>query len=262
MMTKLKLSCSIVLFQNNREILANTIYSILKSNINLILFLIDNSPTNDLANISKHDKIIYIHNPSNPGYGASHNLAIKESYKSNFDFHLVINPDVYFSSGTLEAIICFMESNKKIVLLMPKILFPDNKIQFLCKRNPSFFDLFLRGFAPNFLKLIFKKRLKKFQYQNTSYDEIIYDVPYLSGCFMFFRTSLLKQVGYFDENIFMYLEDADMTRRCLGVGNTVYYPIVSVFHHYGGLTHKSFKFKLITIKSSFTYFRKWGWLGN
>jgi len=261
-MTNLRLSCSIVLFNNIREVLLNTINSILKSNIDLILFLIDNSPSNDLSNILQNEKIVYIHNPSNPGYGASHNIAIKESFKSNFDFHLVINPDVYFDCGTLESIILFMESNKKTVLLMPKILYPDNKIQFLCKRNPSFFIFLLRGFAPNFVKFIFKNQLEKFQYQNYSYDEIIYDVPYLSGCFMFFRNSLLKKVGYFDEKIFMYLEDADITRRCLAVGNTVYYPKANVFHHYGGLTHKSYKFKLITIKSSFIYFRKWGWFNH
>ena len=262
MITNIRLSCSIVLFNNNRKILLNTINSIFNNNIDIILYLIDNSPTNDLSNIIYHDKIIYIHNPSNPGYGASHNIAIKHSYKENFDFHLVINPDVYFNGGTLEKIISFMDDNKNIVLLMPKILNPDNTLQFLCKKNPNFIDLFLRGFLPNFLKFIFKKRLQKFQNENNSYDEIIYDVPYLSGCFMFFRTTLLKKVGFFDENIFMYLEDADITRRCLQIGNTVYYPNVSIYHHYSGLTHKSWKFKFITIQSSFTYFRKWGWFGN
>jgi GT2 family glycosyltransferase len=30
---------------------------------------------------------------------------------------------------------------------------------------------------------------------------------------MFLRTETLKKVGFFDDDIFMYLEDADLTRR-------------------------------------------------
>jgi GT2 family glycosyltransferase len=79
---------------------------------------------------------------------------------------------------------------------------------------------------------------------------------------MFFRISTLKKVGFFDEKIFMYLEDADITRRFLEFSNTVYYPFATVFHHYAGLTHKKLKFKIITIQSAFIYFNKWGWFKN
>jgi GT2 family glycosyltransferase len=77
---------------------------------------------------------------------------------------------------------------------------------------------------------------------------------------MVFRTNLLHKVGFFDEKIFMYLEDADITRRFLEFSHTVYYPKAIVYHYYSGLTHKKWKYKLITIKSAITYFNKWGWL--
>jgi GT2 family glycosyltransferase len=77
---------------------------------------------------------------------------------------------------------------------------------------------------------------------------------------MFFRTNILRKVGFFDEDIFMYLEDADITRRFLLISKTVYYPKVIVYHHYAGLTHKKWKYKFITIKSAITYFNKWGWI--
>jgi GT2 family glycosyltransferase len=72
--------------------------------------------------------------------------------------------------------------------------------------------------------------------------------------------SVLKKVGFFDENIFMYLEDADITRRFLEYSNTCYFPKAIVYHYYSGLTHKEWKFKLITIQSAIYYFNKWGWL--
>ena len=36
---------------------------------------------------------------------------------------------------------------------------------------------------------------------------------FLLGSFMFFRIDCFHKVGLFDENIFMYMEDIDITRR-------------------------------------------------
>jgi GT2 family glycosyltransferase len=153
-----------------------------------------------------------------------------------------------------------MNENNNFGHLMPRILFPNNEIQYLCKTNPTFFDLFVRGFFPDFLKAVFQKRIDKYTYKNNDYNKPIFNVPYLSGCFMFFRVSTLKKVGLFDEHIFMYLEDADITRRLLEVSDNVYFPNSTVYHYYAGLTHKEIKYKIITIKSALYYFNKWGWL--
>jgi GT2 family glycosyltransferase len=254
------ITASIVLFKNPKDIVQHVINSFLNSSLNLHLYLIDNSPTDNLRGCFSDIRITYFHNPSNPGFGASHNLAIKKSIDLNSNYHLVLNPDIYFNSGSLENIISFMESHPEIGHLMPKILYPNGDFQYLCKTNPTFFDLFARGFMPQFLKKFFNRRLDKYEYRSNNFNEIIYDIPYLSGCFMFFRTNTLKKVGFFDEKIFMYLEDADITRRFLNYSRTVYYPFATVYHHYAGLTHKSWKYKWITIKSAFTYFNKWGWL--
>ena len=63
-----------------------------------------------------------------------------------------------------------------------------------------------------------------------------------------------------DDKIFMYLEDADLTRRFLKISQTAYFPEAHVYHHFAKLTHKKIKFKWITVQSAFIYFNKWGWL--
>ena len=254
--------CGLVVYKNEKQQLLAAIQSFLNTKLKVKLFLVDNSPTNELKNIITDDRVIYIHNPKNPGFGASHNIVIEKSIELNSRYHLVLNPDIYFESGTLENIINYMENKSEIGHLMPKILYPNGDFQFLCKTNPTIFDLFTRGFMPDLLKQKFKKRIDKFTFKDSNFDEIIYNIPYLSGCFMFFRTSILREVGFFDDNFFMYLEDADITRRFLEVSKTAYYPNATVFHHYAGLTHKNWKFKWITIKSAFVYFNKWGWIKN
>jgi GT2 family glycosyltransferase len=255
----MKITSCIVLYKNNIEMLKEAISSFLNTELNVKLYLVDNSPTDELKILVTDIRIEYIHNPTNPGFGVAHNVAIQKAFDLGSDYHLVLNPDIYFGKGTLEKLIEFMDANINLGHVMPKVTYPNGYLQYLCKTNPTFFDLFARGFMPSFLKKAFSKRMNRYEYRDQDYDEIIYDVPYLSGCFMFLRTDTLKKVGFFDDKIFMYLEDADLTRRFLEVSQTVYFPKVHVYHHFAKLTHKEFKYKMITVQSAFVYFSKWGW---
>ncbi len=97
-----------------------------------------------------------------------------------------------------------------------------------------------------------------YEFRFTGYGKIIY-VPYLSGCFMFFRTEALKQAGLFDERFFMYLEDVDLSRRIHKHYRTVYYPEISVFHQYEKGSYKNSKLLKYHLQSAIKYFNKWGY---
>jgi GT2 family glycosyltransferase len=254
------ITATIVLYKNDETMLKEAISSFLDTLLKVKLFLIDNSPSDVLKNIYLDSRIEYVHNPSNPGFGTAHNIAIVAALELKSTYHLVLNPDIYFDKGTLEKLVAFMNNNLGVGHVMPKVTYPNGELQYLCKTNPTFFDLFARGFMPSFLKKAFQKRMDKYEYKEYDYNKEIFDIPYLSGCFMFLRTNVLKTVGLFDDRIFMYLEDADLTRRFLEISQTAYFPKAHVYHHFGKLTHKKIKFKWITIQSSFTYFNKWGWL--
>ncbi|KUJ58274.1 glycosyltransferase [Chryseobacterium aquaticum] len=249
----------IVLYNNKKEIVEEAIKSFLNSDLNLTLYLIDNSPNNYLSCLKNDERIIYIFNPSNPGFGAAHNIAILKSIEEKSKYHLVLNPDIYFEKGEIEKMFYFLEDNKDFGQLMPKILSPDNSIQYLCKKNPTFFDLFARRFLPKSIQAFYKKRMDSYQYKNYDYDNIIYDVPYFSGCFMLFRTSSLEKIKGFDEKIFMYIEDADITRRMLQEFRTIYFPKAQVYHHYEKGSYKSFRLMIYNIQGAIIYFNKWGW---
>jgi GT2 family glycosyltransferase len=257
----MNVSCCIVLYKNDRETLLEAINSFLNTEFNIKLFLIDNSPNDELKNIISDSRIEYIHNPSNPGFGAAHNLVIKKIIDKS-KYHLVLNPDIYFESGTLELLYNYMERNSDVGQVMPKVLYPDGSIQYLCKTNPTPFDLFARRFLSGFLKRFFKKRMDKYEYKDKDYNREMYNIPYLSGCFMFIRTEIFKKVGYFDDRIFMYIEDADLTRRILQVAKTTYFPKAVVYHYFEKGSHKSWRLTWYSIHGAFVYFNKWGWFSN
>jgi GT2 family glycosyltransferase len=253
---KFDVTVSIVLYKSNIEVIQKTIGSVYDTNLNFKLYLVDNSPTDELKILQRDSKTEYIFCSSNLGFGKAHNIAMRKAIEES-KYHLVLNPDIFFDKGVLEHIFSFMEANKDVGQVMPKICYPNGEVQRLCKILPAPADLFLRRFFPWMPGA--DERNKRYELRQSGYDKIM-NVPYLSGCFMFFRTSSLKQIGFFDERIFMYIEDADITRRMHEKYKTIFLPSITVYHHYAKGSYKSMKLMLYNIHGAIIYFNKWGWL--
>jgi GT2 family glycosyltransferase len=217
------------------------------------VFLIDNSPTPTPE--FKKLNVRYIFTGKNSGYGMAHNIALRESIENKTPFHLVVNPDISFDPAILANMIDFLNKQLEIGLLMPKVLYPDGEIQYLCKLIPTPLDLIFRRFFPTSWT---KKRRDRFEMRASGYNKIM-DVPYLSGCFMLLRTEALKEVGLFDERFFMYPEDIDLTRRIHGKFRTVFYPEVSVVHQHAHSSYLNLRMLMIHTLNMIKYFNKWGW---
>lgn len=250
------ITASIVLFKNDKTIVQKTIFSCLNNDLSVKLYLIDNSPTDALRSLVVDDRITYQFMNSNKGFGAGHNVIIQSPSKMG-KYHLVLNPDVSFEKGVLEELYSYMNSDFNIGNVMPKIIYPNGELQYLCKLLPRPMDWIIRMFFP--FKIIRDKIDYNFEMRFADYNKEM-NVPYLSGCFMFLRKSIIKEIGVFDEGIFMYGEDTDLNRRIYRKYKTMYYPKVSIIHHFEKGSHKSLKLLWIHIKAAIYYLNKWGWV--
>ena len=246
-------TASIVLFKNDPQVLRQAINSFLNTNLRVKLYLIDNSPLDTLRNISDDVRCTYVYNRRNLGFGKAHNIALKVSLHES-RYHLILNPDIFFDPGVLEHLTSYMDRHTDVGQLMPKILYPDGRIQYSGKLLPTPFDLVARRLFQNFTV----RRNNLYELRESGYDTIM-NVPHHLGCFMFVRTAVLSKVGFFDEKFFMYMEDTDLTRRIFKSYKTLYYPMVSVYHYYGKGSQKKIRLMYHHIRSAFYYFNKWGW---
>jgi GT2 family glycosyltransferase len=224
---------------------------------NKILYLIDNSPVkSDVEIIIANNRYIYYYfTGENKGYGAGHNIAIKMAMQANTQYHAVLNHDLRFKPEIIDKIADFMDADDNIAQVMPKIISQDGEFQYLCKLIPAPFDLLFKRFLP---KLFAGKISTQYQLKFADYNKQM-NIPYLSGCFMFFRTSAFESVGLFDERFFMYHEDIDITRRMHRLFKTIYYPEVSIIHAHHAESYKNIKMFFIHCINIIKYFNKWGW---
>lgn len=251
------IAASIVLYNTPEWQLTRLFESIRKSTIRPLLYLVDNSPQpTKVPSLHGLDATV-IWSEQNNGYGAGHNLALRRVLH-DVDLHFVMNPDIYFEETELEKMVRFMDSDPTIGHLMPRVIYPDGSLQYLCKLLPSPPDLLLRRFPLGPLARLMQKRTERFELRHFGYDRVL-DVPYLSGCFMLFRTSALRHIGLFDERFFMYPEDIDITRRIHAHYRTIFYPGATVTHDHARESYKSVRALWIHMFNLARYFNKWGW---
>jgi GT2 family glycosyltransferase len=252
----MNLTVSIVLYKTSEIELNKVIKCIFNNSNEIKLYLIDNSPKDNLRKFGDLDhRIKYIFNNKNVGYGVAHNIALKKAINEGVKYHLVLNSDIEFNNSVFSELSSYLDKNNDVGHVMPKITYPNGELQYLCKLIPTPLDLILRRFIPRFL---YQRQRIKYQLEFTNYSKAM-EVPYLSGCFMFLRVNALKEVGLFDERFFMYPEDVDLTRRINDKFKTIFYPNVSVIHNHAKDSYKSFKMLKIHTINMIKYFNKWGW---
>ena len=264
------ITASIVTYNNNLLDLEGILRSLLISPVQK-LWIIDHSDTFDrlegeLQEYRRKDDVYLQHEgrgfkmeyirEANKGYGTGHNVALRKAIEEGSHYHLVVNPDVWFGAEVIPALWRLMEEDKTIAQVMPKVLFLNGSVQCLAKLLPTPLDLFSRFFLPG--KLI-AKRNNRFELRHSGYDKEM-NVPFLSGCFMFFRISALQSEGLFDERFFMYMEDVDITRRLHAKYKTMFFPSVSIYHRFSRLSYHKWQLSLAHMVSVVKYFNKWGWV--
>ena len=254
-----KLTISIVAY-NDYEDVREAIDSIEHyTNIPKQIYIIDNSCREKVDSdrtkfqwaIAKYKDVEYVDLKRNIGFGAGHNyvLSLLDS-----QYHAIVNPDVILKEDVFTKLIEYMDTHLDCGMCIPKIVDEQGKIQDAYRNELTVFDMLIRYFFRPF----FKKRIEKQSLKDMDYTHD-FQVPFAQGCFLLIRTNLYKKLNGFDDRFFMYMEDADLSKRVNEVDSVMYVPDCSVIHKWSQGSHKSLKLFKIHVQSMISYFNKWGW---
>ncbi len=151
----------------------------------------------------------------NLGYAKGNNLGLS---KVVTEYALILNPDAFLENDTLYN---FINLAKK------------------------FNDFAIIGPA------------KQDEYSNKNLDDTkpnIFEVDYLKGFAMFLNMKEFKDIGFFDENIFIYLEEMDLCKRLKKNNKKIFLAQNVIIHHVGGSSHN------VKINFEMELSRNWHWM--
>lgn len=251
--SSIKVSASIVTY-NCLDQARETVTSVLKNSVKYPteIFVFDNgsSDNTDVSLKKEFPEITVRQVGYNSGFGKAHNLIIGENTGK---YIAIINPDISLNGDVIGELVDYLEANKDVCMITPKILNPDGSEQKLPKKVPSFKYLFLGRLSK--LGGIFKKSRDEYTMANNDFKEPA-EVDFCTGCFFLIRSEVFRDLGGFSPDFFMYFEDAELTLRAKKYGKVVFYPGVCVTHIWNRESAKKLKYLFIHLKSYFIFRKK------
>jgi len=185
---------------------------------NLEILLVDNGSSDGSVDYLKscHPDVIIIENTSNLGFAGGVNSGILQSRGS---FILTLNNDTWADCHWIEQLVAEITTDDRIGMCATKMLFPDKRINStgICiSRSGAAWD---RG--------IFEEDTGQY---NTR-EEILGPC---AGAALY-RKLMLDEIGLFDEDFFLYMEDVDLAVRGQLAGwKCIFVPGAVVYHYHGG----------------------------
>ena len=176
------------------------------------IVVVDNNSTNeneiDKLKVLENMKIAVIKAERNGGYDYGNNLGIKylESLGEIYDYYIISNPDIDISEKALNHSLEVIDNDEDIGVIAPRMFNKDNKPirRSSWKIRTFWLDII---HSTRLLELLFYKKLRNGEYLDKDYKNEILEVEAISGAFFIIRAELLKQIGYFDENVFLFYEE-------------------------------------------------------
>lgn len=199
------------------------------------ILIIDNSYDNRLIKFIKNYKNIEYHNIGDVGLGKTFNYALS-IIKTELIF--LTQPDVILRKNCLENLINSVELYPLAGILAPVVF--DNGIY----SKYDFYDL-----KYDKINKIFNN--KKFKDGINILPSGDYSVDAINATSMLLKTNLMKKIGGWDDNIYVYLEDIDISLRLKLNGNEI------IKIRSSEVDHKGFSSHFLEIKETMNLSRIW-----
>lgn len=190
---------------NSAEVIGDAIRSIPPGHE---VIVVDNASQDHSADIAEQAGAITIRSEQNLGFGAGCN---RGAARATHEALLFLNPDARLQADALEALSAAMERYPQAAAFNPRLVNPKGEIQFHSTNGLVDDRVWFRSPA--------------------TADR---PIPMGVGAALLFRKSVFDQLGGFDENIFLFSEDDDLSARAIKAGYSIYHIHDAICMHIGG----------------------------
>jgi hypothetical protein len=220
----------IIVNWNVKDLLEKCLKSIYEKTqgIEFEVFVVDNASQDGSAQmvLKEFPQVTIIASNVNLGFAKANNLALEQARGK---YILFMNPDMELVENSFPKLIELMNKDQKIALSTCQLIYPDGTLQKNIKNNPGLCDQLLillklhHFFQPKCLKRYLAKDFDYFKEQ---------EAKQIMGAFVFCNGEIIRQMGGWDTDFYLWWEDLDLCKRVQAAGyKIIYTPITKVTHY-------------------------------
>ncbi len=238
----------VILNYNTKDLTLSCINSLIKKykreieKENLEIIVVDNNSTDDSVPALKKlaPKIKLIESAENLGFSKGCNLGAEAATKECL---LFLNSDTEVKDNHLFKMTEFLKGNENIGILGGRLKNIDGSIQPSCGKFYNLFNLIL--------VLLGFERAKFLRFS----PKVSKAVDWVSGASLMIKADIFKDIGKFEKEMFMYMEDQELCFKAKLRGfSTYFYKDVEIIHKERGSSNKTFA--IVNIYKGIKFFYK------
>ncbi len=240
----------IIVNHNNRSFLIETLNNLSKGldSLRHEVIVVDNASRDGSLEMVERDFpwIKRIALPENVGFARANNVGARQA---SGQYLFLLNNDTYVPFGAIQKLLELKTEHPEFGIVAPVVLNPDETLQLSWGKDLHLFsELFLKYFADKWYRWRFKRKRGR----------IDWDVDWVSGACFLIERALFQRIGGFDENFFLYIEDADLCRRIRQLGYLIHLTSEAWIIHYQGqsVSHYPGRFLHEAKRSQLYYYSK------
>ena len=217
---------AVVVSYNVRDLLLRCIASVKADGVTDIVVVDNASHDASAAAVAEHEPDVeLVALDVNTGFGGGVNRAVARTTAPNI---LVTTPDVYVEPGSTKALMAVLDEHPDVGLVAPRVDTPDGALYPSVRRFPNLRDA--AGHA--FLHFLWPTNPFSRRYKMLDWDHrAAADIDWVAGTHFLVRREAWEEVGGFDEQFFMFVEDVDLCWRLHQAGWRIRYEPSSVVVH-------------------------------
>ncbi|MTK64588.1 MAG: glycosyltransferase family 2 protein [Methanobacterium sp.] len=231
---------------NGKHLLKQCFESLKIQNCSLDVIIVDNGSSDESVDYIKQNypEFRLIENRENLGFSKAVNQGIKAS---NTDFVMLLNNDVVLEENAVKNLLNCIKKDSKIFCAASKMLNADK--------------ITIDDAGDDYTLLGWTKKVGNGK-PESAYTK---DREIFSACAgaAIYRRKVFKEIGYFDETFFAYMEDVDMSYRARIHGYKCVYSSNAIVYHLGSATsgskYNSFKIKLAARNNVYVPYKNMPW---
>lgn len=223
------------------------------------IIVVDNGSTDGTVNEIKKlqassPNLVFLENKQNLGFARAVNQGLE---KAQGRYLLILNSDTVIENGAIDKEVNFLETHLEVGVVGCQLKNQDGSLQ------PS------GGYLPNLARVFFwmsflddlpllKKILQPYHVEDKDFYTHQRYLGWVTGAFFLTKREILEKVGFFDEKMFMYVEEVDWCTRVKKMGFKVAFdPLSSVFHLKGASSRRGQAGIMEEFQGLVYYFKKY-----